>query len=321
MVDVPSPSDVVAERKPAAEATFFRKTFDRLVEHEFHWAGALFKVAFWWGAAFLGLILAFFALYRVKGMLAAIPPVIQAACLILIAMAVLLTRSMLRERGRALDAHRRFLTALENLKPATDAERTAGLPQAKISALRRKVGALPGKPGEWWLAIEQSMEYYTSPTGNEGWFLTRSVPECLPEEDVVDSFYNSAFHQSVPGILTALGLLATFVAILMALAGVTYNPRDAMRPVSGIDQLINGLSGKFLSSIVALILSVIFTLLEKKICDRQLRNSYDALTKRCRDVFPFLTQSRILLDIQRIAVAQSQRVNTAEQRAAALERG
>ena len=156
------------------------------------------------------------------------------------------------------------------------------------------------------------MELYTNAAGDEGWFLTRSVPECLPEEDVVDSFYNSAFHQSVPGILTALGLLATFVAILMALAGVTYNPNDPMRPVSGIDQLINGLSGKFLSSIIALILSVIFTLLEKKICERQLRNGYDALIKRCRDVFPFLTQSRILLDIQRVAIGLSGRAGAAE---------
>jgi hypothetical protein len=57
---------------------------------------------------------------------------------------------------------------------------------------------------------------------------------------------------------------------------------------------------------------VVFTLLEKKICDRQLRNSYDALTRRCRDVFPFLSQSRILLDIQRIAVTQSQRASVAE---------
>jgi hypothetical protein len=219
---------------------------------------------------------------------------------------------MLRERRRALDAHSRFLGVLADFKPASDAELTAGLPQAKITALRRKIGSLPGKPGEWWLAIEQSLEYYTSPTGNEGWFITRAIRDSLPEEDVVDSFYNSAFHQAVPGILTALGLLATFVAILMALAGVTYNPRDAMRPVSGIDQLINGLSGKFLSSIIALILSVIFTLLEKKICDRQLRNSYDAMIKRCRDVFPFLTQSRILLDIQRVAIAQSQRANAAE---------
>jgi len=292
--------------------TVLRKTFDRLVEHEFHWAGTLFKLVFWWGAAFLGLIVAFFALYRIKGMISAIPPVIQAACIILVSLTLLLAVSMLRERRRALDAHDRFLAALADLKPLSDAELTAGISQAKMSVLRRKVGALAGKPGEWWLAIERSMEYYTSPTGIEGWFITRPFAESLPEEDVVDSFYNSSFHQAVPGILTALGLLATFVAILMALAGVTYNPRDPMRPVSGIDQLINGLSGKFLSSIIALILSVIFTLLEKKICDRQLRNSYDALVKRCRDVFPYLTQSRILLDIQRIAIAQSQRASAAE---------
>jgi hypothetical protein len=127
----------------------------------------------------------------------------------------------------------------------------------------------------------------------------------------VDSFYNFAFHQSVPGILTALGLLATFVAILMALAGVTYNVNDPIRPVSGIDQLINGLSGKFLSSIIALILSVVFTLFEKKLCERQLREGYDALVKRCRDLFPFLSQSRILLDIQRIAVSQNPQAQVA----------
>jgi hypothetical protein len=292
--------------------TFLRKTFDRLVEHEFHWAGTLFRLILWWGAALFGLVLFFFTFYRMKGMISAIPPVIQAACLILIALAILLMASMFRERRRALDAHSRFLAAFADLKTASGAERAAGLSQDKMAVIRRKAGGLHGKPGEWWRTLEQSLEYYTSPSGDEGWFITRPVPDCLPEEDVVDSFYNSAFHQSVPGILTALGLLATFVAILMALAGVTYNARDAMRPVSGIDQLINGLSGKFLSSIIALILSVVFTFLEKKVCDRQLRNSYDALIKRCREVFPFLTQSRILLDIQRIAIGQGRRASAAE---------
>jgi hypothetical protein len=286
--------------------TFVRKTFDRLVELEFHWAGTLFKLAFWWGAAFFGLVLLFFTLYGMKGMLAAIPPVIQAACLMLVALTALLMISMFRERRRALDAHNRFLGAFADLKPASHAERAAGLSEEKMAFIRRKAGALPGKPGEWWRTLEQSMEHYTSAAGDEGWFITRPVAECLPEENVVDSFYNSAFHQSVPGILTALGLLATFIAILMALAGVTYNVNDPVRPVSGMDQLINGLSGKFVSSIIALILSVIFTLFEKKICDRQLQNGYDALVKRCQDIFPFLTQARILLDIQRIAVSQSQ---------------
>ena len=285
--------------------SFLRKTFDTLSEHEFRWAGTLFKLAFWWISAFIVLLVSFYAAFRMKGLLASIPAVIQFACLALICITILLMIGMFRERGRALHAYSRFLSLFAELNPALEKERATGLPHEKIAGLRRKAGSLPGKPREWWLAIEQSLEYYTSPAGNEGWFITRPVDELLPEEDVIDSFYHSSFHQSIPGILTAMGLLATFVAILMALAGVTYNINDPVRPVSGIDQLINGLSGKFVSSIVALILSVIFTFFEKKICDRQLQNGYDALIKRCRDVLPLLTQSRILLDIQRIALNQS----------------
>jgi hypothetical protein len=292
--------------------TLFRKAFDRLVEQEFLWAGTLFKLAFWWGSAFFGLLLVFYTLYRIKGLVSAIPLVIQLACVLLILITILLMTAMFRERGRALQAYSRFLAAFEELRPASERERAAGLPQDKFAVIRRKAGAIPGKAGEWWRTLEQSMEYYTSASGDEGWFITRPIPECLPEEDVVDSFYHSAFHQSVPGILTALGLLATFVAILMALAGVTYNALDPVRPVSGIDQLINGLSGKFLSSIIALLLSVVFTLFEKKVCDRQLQDGYDGLIKRCRDVFPFLTQSRILLDIQRIALSHSRQADAAK---------
>jgi hypothetical protein len=219
--------------------SFFHKVFDRLVEHEFRWASTLFKLVFWWITAFFGLIAIIYLLYRMKGMLSAIPPVIQAACLILVIMAVVLTIAMFRERNRALRAYDRFLLAFEDQKPASERERASGLPQEKVGVIRRKAGLLPGKPREWWRALDESMEQYTSPNGEEGYFLTRPIPACLPEEEVVDSFYHSRFHESVPGILTALGLLATFVAILMALAGVTYNVLDPMRPVSGIDQLIN----------------------------------------------------------------------------------
>lgn len=284
---------------------FFSKFFDRLVEHEFRWASTLFKILLWWIGALFVLIAGFYLLYRMKTMLAAIPSVIQAACLILVVMAVLLLVGMFRERNRALAAYERFLAALADVKPASERERANGLSAEKMAAIRRKAVLLPGKPREWWSAIEESLEPYTSINGEEGFFLTRSVSECLPEEQVVDPFYHSRFHESVPGILTALGLLATFVAILMALAGVTYNVRDPLHPVSGIDQLINGLSGKFLSSIIALLLSVVFTVLERKACEQPLRDAYDALIKRCKDVFPFLTQSRILLDIQRIAMGQA----------------
>ena len=292
--------------------TFLRRAFDKLVEHEFHWAGALFKLVFWWGSAFLALILSFFVLYRMKGMLASIPAIIQGACLALVVLTVLLTVSMFRERRRALNAYRRFLDAFGDVKPATERERGAGISREKMAVIRGKAAPMPGKPREWWRALEQSMEYYAGSGGDGGWFITRPIRESLSEEIVVDPFYHSAFHQAVPGILTSLGLLATFVAILMALAGVTYNANDPVHAVSGIDQLINGLSGKFLSSIVALVLSVMFTLLEKKVCDRQLLESYDALVGRCTDIFPLLTQTRILLDIQRIALNRVQPADVAE---------
>jgi len=294
----------------------FRRAFDRLTQHEFSWASTLFRLAFWWTAASSALIVFFYAAYRLKNLVAAVPPVIQIASVLLIAIAVLLMFGMFRERGRALAAFEHFLSAFADVKAATEEERTTGISQERMLLIRRKTSSLPGKPKEWWRALEESMAYYTSPSGEQGWFLTRPVMECLPEDETVESFYHYTFHQAVPGILTALGLLATFVAILMALAGVTYDARDPLRPVSGIDQLINGLSGKFLSSIIALVLSVVFTLLEKKVCDQQLRNGHYELIRRLKSVFPLLTQSRILLDIQRIALghALNTRVPAASER-------
>jgi hypothetical protein len=71
-----------------------------------------------------------------------------------------------------------------------------------------------------------------------------------------------------------------------------------------MEGLINGLSGKFLSSIIALLLSIAFTLREKHIV-RSLRHGYDALMSAMSDAIPFLSTSRILLDIHRISAKQT----------------
>ena len=76
--------------------------------------------------------------------------------------------------------------------------------------------------------------------------------------------------------------------------------------------MINGLSGKFLSSIIALILSMIFTFVEKKICERQILRRCDDVLSRVRQLFPFLSQTRVLLDLQRIAVSLYSRSTPAQ---------
>lgn len=264
-----------------------------------------FKIVGWWTFALCALILGFFLLALLKPLLVTIPGGIQFACAALVGMATLLLVLMMRERRRVLDACGYFMAAFEHIKPTTQAERQYGLAGDSMAEIRRKGNALRGKPREWWQALEESFECYASANGREGWFITRPPAESMTEDDVISSLYHSSFYQVVPSILTALGLLATFIAILVALSGVTYDAQDPTHPITGIDKLINGLAGKFLSSIVALILSVIFIFFEKKVCERQILRSYDRVIRRCKEILPFLSQPRILLDIQRLAASQA----------------
>ena len=283
-----------------AKGDLMREALERRFEAAARWLWLALKLTVWWGFLFGCLLGVFFALSAMRGLLAAIPLEIQAACVLLIVLALTLLLLMLRERRRALEALELFLSALEDLPTVTQKERTQGLSAARAGEFLRRGKGLRGKPREWWAALEESLEAYAGPDGQTGWFITRPASEILPEEDVISPFYHASFHQAVPGILTALGLLATFVAILVALSRVTYDAGEVIRPVSGIDQLINGLAGKFLSSIIALVVSIIFTFIEKKICEQQLLARYREMIKRCKQTLPVLSQSRILLDIQRL---------------------
>jgi hypothetical protein len=250
-----------------------------------------------------GIIAVFFAASKMPSLFRRIPPEIQFACEALVVLAAVLLFRLLVERRRTLRAYAQFADTLARFNPAGRQERASGVSPEKMGRVRAACEYLTGSPREWWLAVDEALEYYESPEGEGGWFLTRPVREILTEEELIAPFYHASFHQAVPGILTALGLLATFSAILVALSGVSYNAANTAQPVTGIDSLINGLAGKFLSSIIALILSMIFTFVEKKACERRIYGEVDALRRLITRIFPFLSQTRILLDLQRIALA------------------
>jgi hypothetical protein len=231
-----------------------------------------------------------------------VPPEIQFACEALVVLAAALLIRMLVERRRAIRAYAQLTEALAPYHLSHD-ERSRGISPEQMDRIRDACKYLSGAPQEWWLAVDDALEYYETSPSDGGWFLTRPVHEVLQEDELIGPFYHASFHQAVPGILTALGLLATFSAILIALSGVSYNAANTAEPVTGIDTLINGLAGKFLSSIVALILSMIFTFVEKKVCERQILQRMEGLRKGIGRLFPFLSQTRILLDLQRAAWA------------------
>ncbi|SEG46603.1 Methyl-accepting chemotaxis protein [Bryocella elongata] len=149
----------------------------------------------------------------------------------------------------------------------------------------------------WWQRCEDAAEAYEGLDGHEGYFLTDPPTEVLPFETVMASIARD-FYRSLPGVLTGAGLFLTFVSILSALHGVHYDKANAVEPITGIDILINGLSGKFLSSVVALLCSILFTFFEHSQSARA-RKAYADTISTLRAVIPRLTTARILLDIRK----------------------
>ncbi len=171
----------------------------------------------------------------------------------------------------------------------------SGLSFEEWSNLRSRMNSLSGEAAKWASCLSQHVEAYPSLSGDDVFYRTEGAREALPYTEVVSSMHAQRYS-SFPGLLTGAGLTLTFIAILLALNGVTYDPTNSMDPIRGIDVLINGLSGKFTSSIVALSLSIAFTLYEQRRM-RLVRCAYSHLLQTIDGTLPKLSPNRILLDI------------------------
>jgi predicted nucleic acid-binding Zn-ribbon protein len=84
---------------------------------------------------------------------------------------------------------------------------------------------------------------------------TEQIDSYFTKTSIIDKYIHTSHFESVPGTLTGLGLLGTFVSILIGLYHVHV---AASGEVTGVSELINGLSGKFISSIAGLLTAIIF---------------------------------------------------------------
>lgn len=119
--------------------------------------------------------------------------------------------------------------------------------------------AMPLEPA--WLAYDARVLLARSRGGEDQRWAPMSADEAFSEEAVVDARINRSFYLAVPGLLTGVGLLLTFLAILIAL----FEVRIEDDQVIGLAGLIGGLSGKFISSIVALFAASLFLLVERSL--------------------------------------------------------
>lgn len=82
----------------------------------------------------------------------------------------------------------------------------------------------------------------------------KQASEFINEDEILQSFTHISVLKAWPAIITSAGLCCTFIAILLGLGSVQVADDGNIQGITG---LINNLSGKFSTSIVALILAII----------------------------------------------------------------
>ena len=119
------------------------------------------------------------------------------------------------------------------------------------------------------------------------WFMEPSVHAgksaagFFPFETVCANQLNMRFYQQLPSILTGIGLLFTFVAILIGLSKLHAHGSE----IEGLQGLINGLAGKFVTSIIGLACGNGILLLEKSLWHR-LAGRYRRMVAFLDEIFP-----------------------------------
>lgn len=191
---------------------------------------------------------------------------------------------------------------LERVQALPLAKRAAGQTLDGWDRLQQAAERLPPRARGWWSSVGEATEKYTSVEGQDGFFVTQPVDAILTDEAVLRAYYRAAGFHHVPGILTSLGLLGTFLALLIGLSELHVGSDNS---VAGIGNLIANLSGKFLTSVVALGLSVLFLLFDLYAFQPTIRRRRAKLVRVLAARLPYLTPSRVLLDIQRLNVKQA----------------
>jgi len=120
-------------------------------------------------------------------------------------------------------------------------------------------------------------------------FSTRHAEEVLTQETLMGHRVNLQFYSQIPSLVTGMGLLLTFLALFVGLGKLHAEGSE----IVGIQGLINGLAGKFLTSIVGLMVANLFTFIEKPMVSRLL-HAHDTFVGLIDQLFPRKTMEQML---------------------------
>jgi ABC-type transporter Mla subunit MlaD len=195
---------------------------------------------------------------------------------------------------RTFDAASNKLHELFSSKLDSSQSTPSGLTANEVKSLASffEDASQPRSIRDAWIDYRPQLVKRTSINSGEEFWSASGAEKSFSESTLLSGQFNHEKFKALPGILTGVGLLFTFIAILVALSGV----KVADGQVSGVDLLISGLSGKFLSSIVALFCATTFVMVEKWQFHK-LQVSHVRLSSTLDRIIPQLSATQVLVDI------------------------
>ncbi|MFR2020601.1 MAG: hypothetical protein ACLS6G_08915 [Christensenellales bacterium] len=97
---------------------------------------------------------------------------------------------------------------------------------------------------------------------------TCDVTQYINEDTVIYALGRTGFAGLAPGVMTSLGILGTFLGLVMGLSGLSLTGADTEVVLTAMDQLIRGMSTAFLTSIAACAARCCSTLLNNRATDK-----------------------------------------------------
>jgi hypothetical protein len=112
---------------------------------------------------------------------------------------------------------------------------------------------------------------------------TKPFSQFFRKDDLLEKRLHISSFRKIPSIVTSLGLLFTFLFIVFGLMHLVPQPSGK---IDGVPELIQGLSAKFQSSVLAIFLSLIVTVLEDRLV-RVLESTYQEIVDLLDRKFKF----------------------------------
>ena len=156
----------------------------------------------------------------------------------------------------------------------------------------------------YWSEFWETVVINKDQSGNDQFFNTVDAEYFFNEENLISNHIDIRFYNALPGILTGLGILGTFLGLMFGLSNLDFASANSNELREGIAKLLSGATIAFSTSVWGMLSSICFNVLEKK-CIKELTVKVNDVKKLIDELFDKKTAEKWLSEIHKEASEQT----------------